>query len=90
MKLDATGNRVNIYNNLISIVNTIEYTLLPMLSGYNVTNKSFKRWNFQPEDHFTNLRMEVMKLIPKEKSLLRNINKFQHKIVNECNPSKGE
>ena len=86
MKLDATGNRVKIYNNLISVVNTIECTLLPMLSGYNATNKSFKRWNSQPEYYFTNLRMKVMKLIQKEKSLLRNINKFQQKIVDECNP----
>ena len=77
MKLNAAGNRVNIYNNLISVVNTIECTLLPMLSGYNATNKSFKRWNCQPEDHFTNLRMKVMKLIQKEKPLLRNIDKFQ-------------
>lgn len=77
VKLDLTGARVKIYKILIGIINTIECTILPLLSGYNATSKKLKRWESQPEQHFTMLQMQVMKIIQREKALLRNIDKFQ-------------
>ena len=44
VKLDLTGARVKVYNTLVDIVNTIECTILPLLSGYSATTKKFKRW----------------------------------------------
>lgn len=79
------GKYIYIYNNLVGIVNTIECTTLPLLSGYNATTTKFKRWHAQPEDHYTNLRRLVMKLVQIEKSLLRNIDEFQSNIENEWN-----
>ena len=39
VKWDLTGTRINIYNDLIGIGNTIKRTLLLLLSGYNATSK---------------------------------------------------
>ena len=43
VQLDQAGARVNIYNTLIGIVNTIECIILSLLSGYNTTSKKCKR-----------------------------------------------
>ena len=90
VKLDLTGERVSIYNTLIDIVNTIEFTVLPLLSGYNATKKVYKRWRSQPEMHYSTLRMKVMKIMQSEKPLLREIDKFQSKIVDIWNPKAKE
>ena len=90
VKLDLTGARVKVYNTLVDIVNTIECTILPLLSGYSATTKKFKRWESQPDQHFTPLRMELMKIIQMEKPLLRNLNEFQSKIVDAWNPKAKE
>ena len=83
VKLDLTGARVSIYNTLVSIVNTIQCTILPLVSGYNAKTNKYKRWHSQPDDHYSPQRMLVMKLIQTEKPLLRKICEFQREIVNE-------
>ena len=85
VKLDITGSRVSIYNSLVGIVNTIEYTILPLLYGYSTMIKKIKLWKNQPDDHFIMFRMEVMKVVQIDKPMLRHMNEFQDKIVNEWN-----
>ena len=50
MKLDLTGGRVAIYNELVDISNTIQCVILPLLTGYNKKKNLFRKWKHQPPE----------------------------------------
>ena len=49
-RLDLTGNRVNIYTELIDLTNTIQYTVLKLLTGYVALNDKYKRWKINQKN----------------------------------------
>ena len=76
MKLDLTGEQVGVYNDIICIVNTVQYKILPLLTGYISTKDSYKRWKHQPDHHFTDQRKKFMKQLHKESEILRKVTRF--------------
>ena len=48
VKIDMTGKRVQLYNNLISVENSVSQTIAPLLTGYNKTKDTYKVWKMQP------------------------------------------
>ena len=90
VQLDLTGKRVCIYNSLVSVSSTIKCVILPLLSGYVSTTDKYKRWKHQPDEYYSPLRMIVMKLIHSSQLHLRDITKFQEKVVVQWNPLSKE
>ena len=89
-KLDLTGRRVAIYNILIELANTIQCVILPLLTGYNTKTKAFKKWRRHPSEHYRTKRHEVVLCCHGETDILRNITKFQQKIVHQWNPESSK
>ena len=58
--LDLTGNRVHIYTELIDLSNTIQFTVLKMLTGYVASKDEYKRWKHQPDQHYNDKRKVFM------------------------------
>ena len=85
-RLDLTGNRVNIYTELIDLTNTIQFTVLKMLTGYVASKDRYKRWRHQPDHHFNDKRKALMSVLHKETPNLRQCTAFQQNIVNQWNP----
>ena len=90
VQLDLTGKRVSIYNSLVCVSSTIKCVILPLLSGYVSTTDKYKRWKHQPDEYYSSLRMIVMKLIHGSQLHLREITKFQEKVVLQWNPLSKE
>ena len=61
IKIDITGNRVDIYLKLIDIASTINKTIKPLLTGYNATTKKYKTWKSQPDRYCSVQRRAITK-----------------------------
>ena len=86
VKLDLTGGRVEIYNNMVELSNTIKSVVLPYLTGYNLRTKKYKQWRHQPIEHDRTQRNEIVIQCHSETTILRDITMFQQKIVHQWNP----
>ena len=87
VKLDLTGGRVLLFNELIEVANTIQCVVLPLLTGYNKKSKVFKKWKHQPTDFSREQRNALVLKCHSETATLRDATKFQSKIVQEWNPT---
>ena len=72
-KLDLTRKRVEIYTDLIQLANTVQFTVLKMLTGYVASQDKFKCWKHQPDARFSEKRKVLMKVLHKKKNILQNI-----------------
>ena len=77
VKLDMTGDRVHMYQNLISIANTVSETISPLLTGYNKTKDKYKVWKLQPSIYRNETRNLVSKRLHIETSDFHLITRFQ-------------
>ena len=76
-RLDLTGKRVHIYIELIDLTNTIQFTVLKMLTGYVASKDKYKQFKYQPDEHFNDKRKVLMKVLHKENTILRQCTNFQ-------------
>lgn len=51
-RLYLTGNRVHIYTDLIDLTNTIQFTMLNILTWHVASKDKYKQWKHQPDEHF--------------------------------------
>ena len=70
-RLGLTGNRVQLYSELIELSNTIKFTVLKLLTGYVASTDKYKRWKHQPDRYSNSNRKALMKVLHKETGNLR-------------------
>ena len=90
IKIDITGTRVSNYIRVHSIASTIIETLVPLLTGYNITTKVYKSWKNQPVAHITPNRKFIAKTLHSQNDTLQLYKSFQDLIVQEWNPRSTE
>ena len=86
VQLDSTENRVDIYNTLIGLSNIIKCVILPLLSGYVAKTDKYKQWKLQNEEHVSPPRKLVVKEFNRQNVQLREMTKFENKVVVKWNP----
>ena len=88
--INFDGHRVSSYISFINMCDTIIHGVKRFMTGYNKSNKQFKKWKFQPNVFQSTLRNKLVKMFCDEYVFMSECSAFQYNNVKLWNSSIEE